>query len=70
MSTDTDYKTEFPGQEGVSKLRRFENKLTAPFQISVNIGSTFFLIPAISREWYEGVSFDWLWFHVWLTVCI
>jgi len=48
----------------LSKLQRFEYKLTIPFELYFDFGSTFFLKPEITMNETELFVFDWLYIHI------
>jgi len=58
-----------PSPKDLKGLDKFQYKMGFSYEIFINIGSTFFLLPCITISEYEPFSFDWLWLHIGISKC-
>lgn len=56
-------------EKKLTRLEKFQNIFNIPYELSAGIGSTFFLLPAITMNRNEILSVDWLWIHIGIYRC-
>ncbi len=64
MSTETPFK-----EKKLTRFEKFQNIFNVPYELSVCMGATFFLFPAITMNRNEILSVDWLWIHIGIYSC-